>query len=190
MVAVGERQFQDADWVRRLIDRFADYYFDALNGYDSRHTSLPSVWLHVHDTTLNGRLSTLQRLLLGINAHINYDLVLALVDVLREDWQAADADLRTRRYTDHCQVNAVIGRSIDAVQDTIIAPEEPGMEVLDRLLGPLDEWLLSRLIASWREDVWRHAVVMLDLCDDEACESIRRQVERDTLRRARLIAFV
>ncbi|MEZ4699237.1 MAG: DUF5995 family protein [Rhodothermales bacterium] len=187
LAALEDGTFGDPVWVRVLLERFAAYYFDALDAYDTRPTATPEVWRFAHECTMANRLFVVQRLLLGINAHINYDLVLTLVDVLRDEWTDAPAGLRERRYADHCAVNRVIGRSIDVVQDTIIEPEEPLMQLVDVLMGPADEWMLSRLIAAWREDVWRQAVRMLDAGDDADCEQIRRALEAATLRRAHRI---
>ena len=40
------------------------------------------------------------------------------------------------------------------------------MAVVDRAFGRLDEYLLSKLIANWREDVWQHASALLEIQDE------------------------
>jgi len=62
------------------------------------------------------------------------------------------------RYADHCKVNVMIAQTIDAVQDQVIERYDPKMDLVDRLMGSLDEWLISRLIAGWRDRVWRNAL--------------------------------
>jgi hypothetical protein len=84
-------------------------------------------------------------------------------------------------------VNAVIQRSIDAVQDTIIEPGDPLMEFADWLLGPTDEWAVSRLISGWRESVWQHAKSLLEAADLEERQRVKSEIEKEALERARLI---
>ena len=55
---------------------------------------------------------------------------------------------------DHEVVNEIIANTIDAVQDSIINPSSWSMAAIDGADGRLDEWLLSKLISSWRNEVW------------------------------------
>lgn len=138
----------------QLLVRFSEYYFEALHHYDQVSAETPEVWKQVHDCTCRHQLHVLQNLLIGVNAHINYDLPLALYDCLQKDWHAAYNVARLRRKENHEIVNLIIGETIDAVQDEVIASASPMMAVLDKLMGRMDEWLLSRLITGWRSNVW------------------------------------
>jgi hypothetical protein len=183
MVAAIERgEFDDCGWVDRLLHRFADYYFEAVDAYESGG-DCPQVWRHALDGTHSQDLHPLQHLFLGINAHINYDLAFALADVL-DDWSSLDAVLRNGRHTDHDAVNLVIACTVDQVQESVVEPLSPGMGILDRLLGPVDEWAFSNLIANWRDDVWHDAV---DLVEAESLDR-RREVSDRIGRRAQRLA--
>ena len=57
--------------------------------------------------------------MLGINAHINDDLALALVDVL-DDWRTLDEEVRQRRRDDHELVNKIINDKTDEVQKEVV----------------------------------------------------------------------
>jgi hypothetical protein len=187
--AIADGRFHDADWVKRLMLRFADYYYDALLLYDQQSDQTPPVWKQAHDATCHRRLHILQRLLLGINAHINYDLPLALYDCLCGEWPTADANARQRRREDHEIVNRVIAETIDAVQDDIIELRSVAMALIDRLMGRMDEWLLAQLIRNWRTDVWHVAVQLLEAESDEQREHIRRTQEARVLERGRELAL-
>ena len=100
--AIEEGQFHDARWVSQLLHHFADYYFLALDAYECNATETPPVWRMAHDATLAPDTEVLQDLLLGINAHINYDLVLTLVDMLEPEWAGLSPEQRGQRYEDHC----------------------------------------------------------------------------------------
>ena len=77
-------------------------------------------------------------LMLGINAHINHDLALALVDVL-DDWDTLDGEHRLLRQEDRELVNTIIDETTDEVQREVVAQWSPLASALDLLLGPLDE---------------------------------------------------
>jgi hypothetical protein len=77
----------DTDWVRTLLHHFADYYFDALDAYECGAACVPAVWKRTH-ALAGAATPVLVNLLLGINAHINYDLALAMADLLRRNGRA------------------------------------------------------------------------------------------------------
>jgi Family of unknown function (DUF5995) len=185
--AIDNLEFRDSAWVNRLMDRFAGYYFAALEQYEKEPSSAPAVWHSAHDVSLAPHTLALQKLLAGINAHINYDLVLSLVDMLEPEWGGLGDDQRATRYQDHCHVNAVIGRTIDAVQDQILDPVMPSMVLIDELLGPVDEALVSHLIMHWRETVWRDAMQLLEQSEPGERERLIRKIERSALEIASLI---
>jgi hypothetical protein len=182
LVAVEQKEFSDSEWVNQLLHAFADYYFLALENYDRNPDSTPSVWRLAHDASTNPDITPLQKLLLGVNAHINYDLVLTLVDLLQPEWIQLKEERRKIRYADHCLVNEVIGRTIDSVQDELLEPAMPVLDIIDKLLGPLDEYLISRLITNWRENVWQNATRLIETNDPEEQQRLLSLVEEDTLR--------
>jgi hypothetical protein len=84
-------------------------------------------------------------------------------------------------------VNAVISRTIDAVQDHVIEPAMPPMALVDTLMGRVDEALVAYLIARWRESVWADAAGLLATDAPEAQAQLLRGVEARALRTARYI---
>ena len=184
--AVDAGEFADAAWVSRLLHHFAGYYFDALDTYETGEEHTPAVWRRAHDAARRSGTPAISLLLLGVNAHINYDLVLAVADLLEPEWPGlTDAERRTR-YEDYCRVNDTIGRTIDSVQDGILEKREPIMALVDTLLGPVDEWLVSRGITEWREEVWGHAVRRVETTGEAQREVLRQEIEASAMRWARL----
>lgn len=188
-IAIANVEFKDPTWVDYLLTRFADYYFAALDAYGRDHTAAPRVWQIAHDAAHQPGVWALQKLLLGVNAHINYDLVLTLVEVLRVEWQNLTDAQRNQRHADYSYVNQIIARTIDAVQDQILEPAMPVLALLDALLGRMDEKLVSRVLTAWRDQVWREAVQILEAADAAEQARIIQQVEARALREARLIAL-
>jgi hypothetical protein len=179
--AIEAGRFQDAVWVSRLLHRFADYYFDALKLYDQQRPDTPAVWQLAFDATRDEDVMTLQHLLLGVNAHINFDLVFTLVDLLAPEWTELTDERRAQRHADHTLVNRIIGETVDAVQDQVIDRHSPWYDFVDKLLGPMDEWLTSRLISQWREEVWENAVRYLAAATPEEREALRQRIEQQAL---------
>jgi hypothetical protein len=188
LVAIEEQRFHDNEWVERLLHRFADYYFDALTCYECGDET-PAVWQEVHRVSLTKRLHVIQHLLLGVNAHINYDLVLTLYDMLAPEWESLSPEMRQHRYEDHCLVNTIIGDTIDKVQDEVVEKYSPAMNVVDQLMGRLDEMLLLKLITEWRESVWENTQELLAQEGLEARQRYILDVEKKVLRRARVLGL-
>ena len=188
LTAVHQQQFQDNPWVHTLTHRFADYYFTALAAFESQQPTTPQVWQLTFTAACDAQTYTLQNLFLGVNAHINYDLVLTVVELLEAEWAALSPAERTQRYQDFIQVNEIIGRTVDAVQDTVVEAYTPRLDLLDRLMGPVDEWLVSKMIGQWREEVWQTAVALLNNPTEK--ERIYRQMEARSLKIARILLAV
>lgn len=184
--AIQTGEFFDPDWVETLLVHFANYYFSAVEYYDLNDEKIPPPWKVAFEAARRADLSVMQHLILGINAHINYDLVFVVVDMLDNEWRSLSAEKREQRHSDHRQVNHIISSTIDAVQDTIVETREPMWDILDKLLGPMDEWLVSRLIADWREDVWERAVLFLDNQDSNARVLLKEKLAKQITERAHL----
>jgi hypothetical protein len=185
--AIEAARFHDGVWVSHLLERFAAYYFAALDRFEQDEPNTPPVWKLAFDATRDEDVMTLQHLLLGVNAHINFDLIFSIYDLLQAEWAAATPEQREARHADHEMVNRIIGETTDAVQDQVVEQFSPWTEWLDKLLGPMDEWLTSRLISHWREEVWDTAVRYLEAADDDTRAELRQQIERAALERGTLM---
>lgn len=181
-------EFKDTIWVDKLLHRFAEYYFESLVCYDCGNKT-PKVWLYAHHACQENRVSELQLLVLGVNAHINYDLVLALYDMLGPEWEGLSKAKKRERYEDHKHVNHVIASTIDRVQDDLLEPLVPSLEWIDRLFGRMDEFLISRLISNWREEVWENSQKLLAMETVEEREQFLEKIEMDVLKVCKTITL-
>jgi hypothetical protein len=183
LAALEAGDFRDRRWVDALLRHFAGYYFAALEAYEADKMTAPAVWVRAHDAAGRDGPWVVQLLMLGVNAHINYDLVLALVDMLDESWATLPAETRRARREDFDTVNAIIARTINTVQDDVVEQWAPAMDWVDKGMGRLDEWLTVRLITGWRDEVWAQAVRMLETPPEQR-PARRSGVEASTLQRA------
>ena len=86
--AVADGLFEDPPWVARWDVDFASFYLDALEAYRRDPATVPAPWQQAF-----GAKPTLQpqaHVLLGVNAHINFDLPQSLVRVIPTE----DAELQ------------------------------------------------------------------------------------------------
>ncbi len=185
--AIDAGRFHDNEWVNRLLHRFADYYFAALDRFEQDELSAPPAWKLAFDATRDEEVMTLQHLLLGVNAHINFDLIFSLNDLLLPEWAAATPEQREQRHADHELVNRIIGETVDAVQDQVVDKFSPWVKIFDKMLGPVDEWLTSHLISHWREDVWNAAVRYVEATDEDTRAELRQQIEHTAMERGTLM---
>ena len=179
--------FEDVVWVTGLLEHFAAYYFKALETYEQGQNSAPKVWQYAFEASRRPQTNVLQNLVLGVNAHINYDLVFAISDLLLPEWDQLSEEQLQVRYRDHCHVNDIIYKTIDRVQDQIIERFDPGFGLIDKLLGPLDEWMTRLMISDWREEVWKHAVHLIETRDEQDRLAYTREVEEFSIKRAQSI---
>lgn len=187
LIATKRHRFEDDEWVLSLIHHFAGYYFDALEAYEGPAANPPAAWQITHDAAQNPETMVMQNLLLGINAHVNYDLGLAVTDLLDPVWASLSSVVRESRYQDYCLVNQIIADSVDMVQDQVVERYAPLMEFVDILLGPLDEWFTSQLINNWRDEVWQEATTMLESPVSNRREQMRQTLESTAVERAKLL---
>ena len=81
--AVSEGRFASSVFLERLDVVFAGYYFRAYEAGQS-DPRVPTAWAPLFAARARDDVAPIQFGLAGMNAHINFDLGLALVDVARE----------------------------------------------------------------------------------------------------------
>ena len=105
--AVDDDRFVDGDWVLQLLVHFAGYYDASVDG-GPEGVAVPEPWVLAHAAAVGNDAHPMQLLLAGVNAHINYDLVLTLIDVLEPEWGRLDDAGLDRRRCDYDEINVVI----------------------------------------------------------------------------------
>jgi hypothetical protein len=132
--------FHDPDWVRRWDVAFAEFYLRALDG-----TTVPDPWRVAFDAaSRQPDLPPLRHVLFGLNAHINYDLPQALLDVIPPADFDDPATLR-RREADHRHVDTVLHSRVDAEDAELGSISQ--VTLLDRLMRPANQAASRRFLA-------------------------------------------
>ena len=147
--------FSDPEWVERWDVAFADLYLDALTA-DSSGGAVSRPWAiafraarEQHDAP------ALRHVLLGMNAHINYDLPQALLAVITTG-EFADPAVTSRRRADHQRIDDVLSRRVGAEDDELARIGAPRSRT-DVLLGPANQAASRRFLRESRAKVWHNA---------------------------------
>ena len=130
---------------------FAQLYLDALDARLAGHGRVPRPWRLAFDAPPS--LPPLRHVLLGINAHINYDLPQALLAVIA-DADYADPGLLERRRRDHARIDLVLSGRVAAEDKELGATSRPSL--LDRALRPMNRRGSQRFLREARLKVWRN----------------------------------
>ncbi|MBA3538582.1 MAG: hypothetical protein H0T79_03060 [Deltaproteobacteria bacterium] len=169
-------RFVDVPWTRDLAVRFADLYFDAEAAFDRGETcSLP--WHRFFVACTAKHATALELLMLGMNAHIVYDLPLAL-----EPGLTLDPATLARRQFDHDLVNEILEEAIDPFQEMLARNYGRWIAAVDWLAWRVDEWAIDQILRATRNQVWRHAVALAASETRESREVVRSHLETIALR--------
>jgi hypothetical protein len=121
--------------------------------------------------------------LLGINAHLNYDLPQALLAVI-SDADFAEPLQMGRRHRDHERIDSVLSSRVSAEDGELTAPG--GRTVLDRLLTPLNRLGSKRFLREARQKVWHNTLELRDSRVAGPDEYGRRLAELELLSAAKI----
>jgi hypothetical protein len=147
--------FADQGWVERWDVVFADLYLDALDA-DRRGVRPPGPWAAAFQAAdERADLLPLHHVLLGMNAHINYDLPQSLLTMIG-DAEFGDRALLDRREADHRHIDEVLVRRVDGEAREARAT----MSRTDRLLAPANRLATKRFLKEARAKVWANTTVL------------------------------
>src|SRR6476620_2244806 len=179
--AMEDAQFEDPGWVERWDVVFADLYLSALDLDLAGDSRVPRPWRLAFDAPAS--LPALRHVLLGINAHINYDLPQALLAVISDD-DFADPVLVARRARDHEQIDGVLSGRV-AEEDSELGAVS-ARSALDRVLQPLNRLSSKRFLREARQKVWHNTIELqrARLVGDDAYAA--RLAELEVLSAARI----
>jgi hypothetical protein len=175
----GEGAFRDNAWVARYAVAFANIYIDAFETFDSGG-AVAKAWRMAFDTSRQGTALVSQDILLGINAHVNHDLALAL------DRVSIEPD-RMARHADHTAVNEVLKGLSDAASERISELYARGLAGIDACAGPLDEEVSHFSLTLARENAWEAAVALANARSGLERAAVRKLLDVRSTLVARLI---
>jgi len=99
----------------------------------------------------------LRHVLVGLNAHLNYDLPQAFLAVVTDD-EFDDPTVLAKRQRDFAHIDDIVVARVKEEDEELKKVEEPGdRTMLDRLLTPFNRLASKRFLKEARAKVWRNA---------------------------------
>ena len=150
--------WEDVAWLTRLDVVFANFYFSAIADYLNREPTTPNSWEALFEARHSTGIDRIQFALAGMNAHINHDLSLALLQTDDELHLAPSLD--GPEHGDYERVNGLL---------EVVLPS--ALKVLSSgILGEIaqDTGRIGQLLAIWnvrvaRDLAWGFADHLRDL---------------------------
>jgi hypothetical protein len=156
-----------------LLDvEFARRYFDALNLWNQDDDATPDVWEVLFKRSRDERMSSLVAAMLGVNAHINHDLSLALIAT----WNELGAPTDDAIHPDYLLVNEIFYEEIPPLRQSYSTEWQLA---IDGFVGPLDDWSQRVLVTVTRAHAWEQARRLWRVRHDpESFEAARLTMDR------------
>jgi hypothetical protein len=177
--------FLDPDWLERWDLAFADIYLDAMEGWDRRE-AVSGPWQEAFAAGADQSVPPLRHVLLGLNAHVNFDLPQALLAVISDD-EFEDPEVMRRRHADHKHVDDVLVVRVASEDQQIAAAERPGdRRLADRLLTPLNRAGSKKFLKEARAKVYDNARLLSKARRQGDSELAGRLAQLEMLCRARV----
>lgn len=145
-IAAG--RFDDGPRMERLDVTFANRYLDALERFQSGRRPTPC-WLVSFEAAATWPPIILQHLLLGMNAHINFDLGIAAATVAPKD------ELPSLKH-DFNEINTILAGLVDEVKSDI-NQLSPWIKLLDQIDPKADRAIVNFSMEKARNAAWRVA---------------------------------
>jgi hypothetical protein len=154
--ALEDGRFEDPPWVEEWDVVFADLYLDALQAYRRDRAAAPRPWRVAFEA--EPALPPIAHLLLGMNAHINYDLPQALIEVIPPE-DVDDARLMDRRRRDHERIDGVLIERV-AAEDVEVKKATGRLRLIDHVMTPLNQAATKRFLREARFKVWHNTLAL------------------------------
>jgi hypothetical protein len=145
--AIDAKRFEDNDRMEKMDVAFANFYIQAYHDY--KNGKEPSAAWKASFDAKKDRLTLIQHLLMGMNAHINLDLGQAAA-------ATAPGDKIFSLRNDFMEVNKVLGELTDVMQRKL-GKVSPLMFVLDWAGQRTDEVVVNFSMVKARDQSWRLA---------------------------------
>ncbi len=151
--------FADPAFMTYLDVAFANLYLAAAEAAGTT-AAAPPAWLPLIDQRATAGIEPVQFALAGMNAHINHDLPIAMVDTCAALGTAPDAG---PHYADYQKVDQLL----DAAEQSIRQSFETGAELaVDRHLSAVASLVASWTITSARDLAWTNCLLLWAVRDD------------------------
>jgi hypothetical protein len=175
-VARPDGPFLEGAWISRLAARFCTRSLETLRWAVAGTPQDTSGWASAYASAGAEGMPPMQHALLGLSAHINYDLAIGIHATIVEHGHAEDRAMIARYKHDHDHVNELLDASIPEAFDRLIKRHHCATTVwLDRA-GRLTRWCTMELLSRWRAQVWVEVEALLAARTDARRARVLRRI--------------
>ncbi|HEX8159928.1 MAG TPA: DUF5995 family protein [Solirubrobacteraceae bacterium] len=147
--------FTDPAFMSRLDVVFANLYFSAVDDSNSRE-KIPPAWAPLFELRSARGIAPLQFAIAGMNAHINHDLVLALVST------SAEFGVKLNRGSVQHHDYTIVDRILAKVQNEIKQRFTTGLVGdVDMAFGEADDVFANWSVERARDNAWTNAQTLV-----------------------------
>lgn len=144
---IGKGYFDDDDRMEKFDFLFASRYIEAYDQWKSGDPALSCSWKVAFDTIANPYALILHHLILGINAHINFDLGVAAAQTA-----PTPKELEALK-NDFDKINQLLGSVVPGLLDELVIIS-PWIRVLEKLGRSEEIRLAGSVVGLAREFAW------------------------------------
>jgi hypothetical protein len=154
---IADGFFEDIPFITQLDVEFANRYFDAIRADEWLPGSAPRAWQMVFNRRSNKWIEPMQFAIAGVNAHVNLDLSIAVVN--------ACSALRTHpkyghQHADYLRINDIFAEEMSGLRRHY----EIGLSrLVDSLATPVLDAICNWSIVTYRNIAWQKALELWDL---------------------------
>jgi hypothetical protein len=156
--AVVPGTFHDPRFLERLDVVFANLYFSALAAFTADPARAPAAWAPLCRARSRKDVAPIQFAVCGMNAHINFDLPVALVQTATE--LGIDLERAEGEHADFTAVNAVLARTEAAVKKQFATGF---VGIVGEALGKAGDRIAMWDVGSAREAAWVQGQILWHL---------------------------
>ena len=165
---IEEGLFDDGPCIERLDVIFANRYLQACYQYQTGQTPTQS-WVRAFNETKRWWPIVLQHLLLGMNAHINLDLGIAVAETVPPE------ELPNLK-GDFDKINQILASLVGGVQQEL-AEIWPVLGLFNRYLGSVETVIINFSMEKARDAAWSFAETLSPLASEQRQLEIARKDE-------------
>jgi hypothetical protein len=140
-------------FLERLDIYFGNAYFAAVDGAAAHPPRVAPAWSPLFDARHDPRIAPLQFALAGMNAHINHDLALGVV----ETCEALEMEPGDPQHQDYNAVNAILKTTEERVKRWLLTG---AVKELDHEVAPADDMAAIFSVTVARAAAWVRAQVL------------------------------
>lgn len=156
-----KHRWKNKEWMIHLDVDFAKLYFKGILACIEKDKEAPKVWQLLMDNRFKEGLSPVQFALIGVNAHINRDLMLAVVSSHEKIFSSPCNE--TREHFDYFRVNEILDKIEVGAMKTLATGY---IKKISNFIEPWDRKLAMTFIHTCRELAWNNAMHLWEIKDD------------------------